>query len=377
MAKKLFALLFTLVLVFSAVSALAESETPVITELPIYYYDSVNKETLDVAFFNGCMDIPYCSAETVVQLMSNMTDSDMESGYTTYGSLAEANLLSIGEEDPDSEVFYFLRENGALVFFDFEENVIWINDRDLLVAKPYAVSGGDLLYADGYFYNDDNTILMDSDNDRPLVNLYRRVAKNSYKREGEVTVIYLNDYNISMELYDGHYYVPLATVSDILTPDPITFNGEWAACGWELADDWTAYDNLYLRFAAATTGAVVLYVNGDSDAAEVGKAEAGVDSLVADLTGITNVSSMMIKSEVATSVTLVCLQLRENGTDPTGLETIHQFTDSPINRSIIEVFTLTGQPVHRFTDSPINQFPFSPGVYIIRYNGNTTKLMVR
>ena len=227
MSKKLLSLLFTLVLAFSVVSAFAESETSILTELPIYYYDSVNVNTLDVAFFNGCMDIPYCSAETVVQLMSSMTDSDMESGYTTYGSLAEANLLSIGEEtDSDCEVFYFLRENGALVFFDFEENVIWINDRDLLVAKPYAVSGGDLLYSDGYFYDEDHSILMDSDNDRPLVNLYRRVAKNSYKREGEVTVIYLNDYSISMELYEGHCYVPLATVSDILTPDPITFNGE-------------------------------------------------------------------------------------------------------------------------------------------------------
>ena len=227
MFKKLLSLLFVVVFVCSAVPVFGEAEGPVLTELPIYFYNSVNQETLGVAFFDGCMDIPYCSVEAIVRLLNFMTDFKMESGRTTYRALEEARLLSLGEEeDPDCEVFYIKRENGSLVLFDDDVNMLWINNRDLFMVAPHALSGGDIVTADGLYHEEDGSIRWNNDDDRPFVNLYRRVPTHSFKREGESTSVFLSEYDISMVVYDDQLYLPLATVSDILMPAPITFNSE-------------------------------------------------------------------------------------------------------------------------------------------------------
>ncbi|MCQ2386063.1 MAG: hypothetical protein MJ078_05265, partial [Clostridia bacterium] len=107
MIKKLIALLIAAVMAFQAVPAFAEQEeAPALVTLPIYYHSSVVEQTLDVAFFNDVMDIPYCSAETVTQLLYNLTGHEMEYGYATYRALEDAHMLSLGTEtDPDTEVF--------------------------------------------------------------------------------------------------------------------------------------------------------------------------------------------------------------------------------------------------------------------------------
>ena len=65
MTKRWITVLLAAMLAFLFVPAFAESdEAPVLTTLPIYYHSSAVERTLDVAFFNGCMDIPYCSVET-------------------------------------------------------------------------------------------------------------------------------------------------------------------------------------------------------------------------------------------------------------------------------------------------------------------------
>ncbi len=232
MIKKLTALLLAAMIALLAVSAgaealSAEEDAPVFQTLPIYYHSSTLEKTLDVAFFNGCMDIPYCSAETAAELLYALNGYNMRYGFTTYRLLENAGMLSrLDEDGMDIEVFYMLRENGSFVLINHEENLIWINDRDLFAAPSFAVSGGDLVTASGLCYNDDGSVRWNDARDIPFANLYRRVASQSYKREGEVTEILLDDYNIRIEAYDGHFYVPLATLSDLLLPCPVTYNGE-------------------------------------------------------------------------------------------------------------------------------------------------------
>ncbi|MCQ2453385.1 MAG: S41 family peptidase [Clostridia bacterium] len=259
MIKRLTALLLAAMIALLAVPAFAEAlpaeeEAPVFKTLPIYYHSSTLERTLDVAFFNGCMDIPYCSDETAVGLLYALTGYDMRYGLTSYRLLENAGMLHRLDEDGlDIEAFYMLRENDSFVLINHEENLIWINDRDLFAAAPFAVSGGDLVTASGFFYDDDDAVLMNDALGIPYANLYRRVASQSYKREGEVTEILLDDYGIRIEEYDGHFYVPLATLSDLLLPCPVTFNGEALfALGDGLdqsrvnADGLTQYD-LYYR----------------------------------------------------------------------------------------------------------------------------------
>lgn len=258
MFRKRILLLIAAVMALLYIPAFAEPvETPKFVTLPIYYHNSVTQRELDVAFFNGNTDVPYCSVETATKLLYALTDYEYEYGYTTYRELERLNMLSrTNGAGLDIDVFYILRKNGAFVLFNYTENTIWINDRDLFAATPYALSGGDLVSASGLYYEDDGTMRWNNDRDIPFVNLYYRFAGQSYKREGEVTEIFLNDYDIHIELYDGDFYVPLATVSDILLPVPVTFNGEALFAISEnldkkrLNDDGLTQYDLYYRAAA-------------------------------------------------------------------------------------------------------------------------------
>lgn len=233
MLKRALVLLLSIAIALPLMPAIAESTDVVLSTLPIYYFNSQTIGDLPVAFFNGVMDIPYLSVENTAGLLRNLFqlfhdyNYSLDSGYTTYGALEDANMLTLlDDNDRDGEVFYIARENGAFVLFNYEADLLWINDRDMFRVNSFAVSGGDLVSYDGYYYIDENTIRLIEETSSPAVNLYHRVNGTSFKREGEVTVIQLSDYNINLELYDGEYYVPLATVTDLIMPVPIAFNGE-------------------------------------------------------------------------------------------------------------------------------------------------------
>jgi len=157
--------------------------------------------------------------------------------------------------------------------------------------------------------------------------------------------------------------------------DPATstmsFSRAWGGCGWNgMSADWTDYNNLYLKFSAALTGDFVMYINGTEDESEVGKALAGADSLVVDLSGVTTVSSIMFKYSVAGDVVLPCMVLREAG-PATGLK-------APINDiRLVEVYTLTGTRVARAAS--VDALPaLERGAYVIRYNGaQCDKLVIK
>lgn len=167
-AKKLIALLLILTLTMPLLPAFGEADQadePVFDEVPIYYFRSTNVDSLPIAFFNGCTDIPYCSVYNIAVLLNTLAkklgdnDYTLHAGYTTYRELEDANMLSIGENtDPDCKVYYILRENGAFMLFNYDDNVIWFSDRDLFLVNSYAVSGGDLVSSDGIYYYNDGTI---------------------------------------------------------------------------------------------------------------------------------------------------------------------------------------------------------------------------
>lgn len=232
-AGKTIEMILVLMMLLSLTSAWAEEGDGERRMLPIYYYTVTDTEELPVAFFHGQTDIPYCSGATVAWLLEQQAKKSadrgyvLEYGYTTYRDMMEANWLALDEDDdPDCEVFYIRRENGAFVLFDATNDKIWFNDRDLFGVYSYAVSGGDLVYEPGVFYNEDGTIQWNEQADKPYVNLYHRVKGNSYKREGDVTSIDLGDYDIHIEEYEQEYYLPLATVSDLILRYSVTFNGE-------------------------------------------------------------------------------------------------------------------------------------------------------
>ena len=69
MFKKLLPLLLALLLALSILPAAAASDEPVSKSLPIYTFRSTSVGNVPVVFFDGCMDIPYCSVDTVAKML--------------------------------------------------------------------------------------------------------------------------------------------------------------------------------------------------------------------------------------------------------------------------------------------------------------------
>lgn len=199
----------------------------------IYFFNSGITGEVETVFFTEDKDIPYISVCNAAVLLNDIagflgdTDYAISESFTTYGEMEENGLISLEASDlRDVPVYLIQRENGAFVFFDATTDTITISDRDKFVAKSYAVSGGDLVYSDGLYYQSEDTILWDTERDQAVVNLFKRANANLFVREGEIQIIELENYGIEYAVLDDIMYLPLATISDLILPVTMTYNGK-------------------------------------------------------------------------------------------------------------------------------------------------------
>lgn len=152
----------------------------------------------------------------------------------------------------------------------------------------------------------------------------------------------------------------------------INFQGDWAACGWNMSADWTKYKTLVFTFeeTLGAEEAITFYVNGDSDPAEVGKIEAGENGMTVDLSAITTVSSIMFKSAKARILTIACAVLQEDGGDtPTAIEQVR-----PVEIKYMEIYTMMGHRVAAVEGATMPEL--APGIYVVRVNGDKQTMKI-
>ena len=234
--KRTVAVLMAAVMLLTMVPVMAEtadaSDDPIFDTVDLYAFASIYSYTLNVAFFDGCRDIPYISADAIADVLRLIAELGEDTGYglttrvTTLGDLVREGELSVDEEaDTTHPVFEIRRENGSFVLLDAEEDVILISDRDKFCRSSFAVSGGDLVSIDGLRHLEDGTVSWDEKRGSATVDLYKRVDSSTFIREGDLTTVYLDEYAIEIREAGDKMYLPVATVSDLLMVVRMTYNG--------------------------------------------------------------------------------------------------------------------------------------------------------
>ena len=149
-----------------------------------------------------CLDEPYYFIEG----KKGIPYVEMEEYLTIYNALilgittdAQMSLTSYA----DGDQYAWVRENGAAMMLDFEEDTITFNNYDAFISRSYALSFVDVL-ANQYYDSEGNPIL------------FERQEDMSFDRPGEPKVFDLSLYGIDLICQDGKYYVPLQTIVDII-----------------------------------------------------------------------------------------------------------------------------------------------------------------
>lgn len=208
--RKIFAVLFAVMLIVSGVCAQNDAGTPYeITEQTYTFYDGYVEDKLDqefpLYFMNGVNDLPYVELESWMELLIFLNREWME--------------------DPNYDLMFnaagkdaaYVRENEYHMQFDFDEKTIVFDDYNAFVHSSSEGSLLDLLGASGF------TEAGESE-------LFQRNLTSSFDRYGDELKLNLADYHINMIMQDGKYYLPLQTMNDILISPAIRaailFNGE-------------------------------------------------------------------------------------------------------------------------------------------------------
>lgn len=168
--------------------------------VPWYIRDLGTTFDMPVFFLNGAEDLPYV----------NLTDwADVM--VTLYRMNADENYAL--EFEADGNVAMYTRENGYSMLFDFAEGTFTFDDYDAFVHSSSDTALLDMVSMD--IYNDKGEQLV-----------LERVDKGSFDRYGKEIEVNLTNYDItvSWSAEDGLYLVPLQTMGDFLTAQPLMLN---------------------------------------------------------------------------------------------------------------------------------------------------------
>lgn len=141
-------------------------------------------------FIDGKEGIPYVEMEEWLDTYSKLTSH--------FFMDVQINLTSIA----DGDQYAWVRENGAAMMLDFEEDTITFNNFDAFISHSYASSFIDALGSQ-YYDSEGNPILLERQEDM------------SFDRPGDPKVFDLASYGIDMICQGDKYYVPLHTIADI------------------------------------------------------------------------------------------------------------------------------------------------------------------
>ena len=178
-----------------------------VREYPAFVTDTEMKTSAPWPLFfrNGVDDMPWIDLEELADVVTMLEKQAYKN---------ESFALSYARED---SAITLTRENGFYMAADFDEKTLTFNDYDAFVQKPGAISLLEMLSFSGF-------------NDKGEAELFQRDAMASYDRFGEVMTLYLDEYDIPLEMENGRGYMPLQTANDLvispLMNRYLLFNGE-------------------------------------------------------------------------------------------------------------------------------------------------------
>ena len=207
--KKITAVLFAMLLIFSSICAQNDEPSFEITEKAYTFYDGLIEDVLaepfPLYFMNGVDDLPYVELESWMDLMIFLNREWLED--PKYDLVFSA----------DGTDAAYVRENEYHMQFDFEKKTILFDDYNAFVHSSSEGSLLDMLSSSGF-------------TDAGESELFQRNLNASYDRYGDELMLNLADYKINMIMQDGKYYLPLQTMNDILISPviraAILFNGD-------------------------------------------------------------------------------------------------------------------------------------------------------
>ena len=256
MVKRLISLSLTAVILLSGcVYAESAAETETEQETKAYqletkqfpwYFSSRSKrvdaeDTYPLWFVHGADDLPFMELEVWSQLMIRlMNDGKQTPTYELKTEIKDDGLLSM------------TRENGYTAIFDFDEGTITYEDYVAFSSM------------DGSKYMDPVDFQGTEQDGKPF--LLRTL--DSRERYGTLTNVDLKKYGIPMIAQDGHYLLPLQTLSTFfLFPfqQGIYFNGEavFISSIPDMADPWKEFEQKLRSSDLMTVELLEMFDNHD------------------------------------------------------------------------------------------------------------------
>lgn len=256
MVKRLISLSLTAVILLSGcVYAESAAETETEQETKAYqleakqfpwYFSSISKrvdaeDTYPLWFVHGADDLPFMELEVWSQLMIRlMNDGKQTPTYELKTEIKDDGLLSM------------TRENGYTAIFDFDEGTITYEDYVAFSSM------------DGSKYMDPVDFQGTEQDGKPF--LLRTL--DSRERYGTLTNVDLMKYGIPMIAQDGHYLLPLQTLSTFfLFPfqQGIYFNGEavFISSIPDMADPWKEFEQKLRSSDLMTVELLEMFDNHD------------------------------------------------------------------------------------------------------------------
>ena len=157
------------------------------SDIPMWYLKSDDKRSITLYFTDEGKEIPYLDADTVRGLLDDIFhDVNLDKGF----------LLDL---KIDGNTAIFTRENGYTMEIDCEKDAIHFMDYDAFLMPSYSPTVIDVLEHYG------------------LIPCLKQVEESSYSRYGTEVVFDMAKYGINLIATDGMCYVPMQSVSDLLT----------------------------------------------------------------------------------------------------------------------------------------------------------------
>lgn len=175
-------------------------------EAELYVLGGANKWDVPVQmfFFNGVKSVPYLNLEMAFYFFDKAleflnADEGHNHSYEVKGNTA-----------------IFTRENGAYAIFDAGDGSVTFSDYDMVCRFSSAKNGGDLL-VNYPFQTDQNGAVKKNAKGAPLVALLERSPQHASvsKKRDKLKLELYKKYGIPMHVYDGEFFLPVSTVSDL------------------------------------------------------------------------------------------------------------------------------------------------------------------
>ncbi len=183
-------------------------------EVPIYFGNPEDKDTIHLYFTTEDMSVPYVDMETVKNLLEDV--------YLNCSAAGSDYSITIKvDDDPDDEIVTLYRENGYTMSLDFDNSSMFFYDYDMFFAPPGQETVLSLLEQGN-----------GTDTSEEMHDFYSKIitpSKQSYNRYGSSLEINASDYHIYFYKEKDNYYIPLQIISDfILAQNYLTlrYNGD-------------------------------------------------------------------------------------------------------------------------------------------------------